>query len=225
MTRSTAFLKQIAGGWRSTLAALVLCVAGGMGVAARADEIIRTEISVEFPINEWHVKPDFSENSRNLKAITDLLEAVKADSMLVVDELSFYGAASPDGGNRINNPLSEKRMNSLRKWVMERSDLPDSIVTSRRSEVPWNTFRKMLSESDWEWAGRVLEVINEGDDNNSATVNRRLLNLRYMDAGRVWRKLCRDYFPRLRMAYVVFVSVRRVVPEPEPPVEELPGAW
>lgn len=223
MTRSTAFLKQIAGGWRSTLAALVLCVAGGMGVAARADEIIRTEISVEFPINEWHVKPDFSENSRNLKAITDLLEAVKADSMLVVDELSFYGAASPDGGNRINNPLSEKRMNSLRKWVMERSDLPDSIVTSRRSEVPWNTFRKMLSESDWEWAGRVLEVINEGDDNNSATVNRRLLNLRYMDAGRVWRKLCRDYFPRLRMAYVVFVSVRRVVPEPEPPVEELPA--
>lgn len=223
MTRSTAFLKQIAGGWRSTLAALVLCVAGGMGVAARADEIIRTEISVEFPINQWHVKPDFSENSRNLKAITDLLEAVKADSMLVVDELSFYGAASPDGGNRINNPLSEKRMNSLRKWVMERSDLPDSIVTSRRSEVPWNTFRKMLSESDWEWAGRVLEVINEGDDNNSATVNRRLLNLRYMDAGRVWRKLCRDYFPRLRMAYVVFVSVRRIAPEPEPPVEELPA--
>lgn len=221
MTRSIYPLKQIARRWRAALASLLLLPTGGWGAAAHADETLRTEISVEFPINEWHVRPDFSENSRNLKAITDLLEAVEADSALVIDELSFYGAASPDGGNRINNPLSEKRMNSLRKWVMERSDLPDSIVTSRRGEVPWATFRQMLSRSDWEWAGRVLEVINEGDDSDAATVDRRLLNLRYMDAGRVWRKLCRDYFPRLRMAYVVFVNVRRAAPEPV--VEELPA--
>ncbi len=221
MTLSIFANRQNHRGWRSALAAVSLLLCGGFGVGARADETFRKEISVEFPINEWHIRPDFSDNSKNLKAITDLLEAVEADSALVIDELSFYGAASPDGGNRINNPLSEKRMNSLRGWVMERADLPDSVVTSRRSEVPWGTFREMLAASDWTWRDRVLEVINEGDDADAATVNRRLLNLRYMDAGRVWRVLCRDYFPRLRMAYVVFVSVRRVEPEPLPVVEEI----
>lgn len=215
-------MKQIVGSWRAALAFVALCVAGGAGFSAQADEVYRTEISVEFPINEWHIKPDFSENSKNLKAITDLLETVESDSTLIIDELSFYGAASPDGGNRINNPLSEKRMNALRSWVMEQTTLPDSIVTSRRSEVPWNTFREMLSKSDWQWAGRVLEVINEGNDSDAATVDRRLKNLRYMDAGRVWRVLCRDYFPRLRMAYVVFVNVRRVESEPAVEAVEAP---
>ncbi len=208
--------------WRAALTLLLAAITGAWGHDARADVVERVEISVEFPINEWRVRPDFSENSKNLQAITDLIDKAESDPDLRIDEVSFYGAASPDGGNRINNPLSEKRMNSLRDWVMGKASLPDSLVASRRSEVPWGTFRSMLADSDWPWAGRVLEIINEGSDSNSADVDRRLLNLRYMDAGRVWRMLCRDFFPRLRMACVVVVSVRHMEPEPVVEVAEGP---
>ncbi len=189
-----------------------------------ADEPVKAEIHVDFPINEYRIVRDYSNNAHNLRVIEILLDEVAADSTLELLEVSFRGSASPDGGQLLNTSLAAKRVESLRSWVMQRGNLPDSILGSVESTIPWEAFREMLRMSDWEDAPNVLAVIALGDDDDPAAVDRRMRQLRAMDGGRVWRTLASDYFPRLRLAYVVFLKLRQIETHEEtfePDEEEL----
>lgn len=66
----------------------------------------------------------------------------------------------------------------------------------------------------------MLEIINQGDDNNAADVNRRLALLRTHNSGRTWRLLAGEFFPRLRLASMT-VERMQTIPQrsPEPVFE------
>lgn len=187
-----------------------------------AEEPVKAEIQIDFPINEYRIVRDYSNNAHNLRVIELLFEEVAADSTLELMEVSFRGSASPDGGQALNSSLAASRVESLRRWVVERGNLPDSIIGSVESTIPWEAFREMLRESDWSLAPDILAIIALGDDSDPAAVDLRLRKLRSLDGGRAWRVLASDYFPRLRLAYVVFLKLRYVGPEePEAIVEEV----
>lgn len=195
---------------------------GGVDVecqAAEQVETLRREVSIDFKINRWEIDPAFSENSRNLDEIVRLLTEVSGDTTVTVESVTVWGAASPDGGLKLNNRLSGRRMASLRDYVAECAQLPDSVVAEGESAIPWETFRTLVADTTFHQSDEVLRIIGEGSDENAADVDRRLRNLRYMDAGRVWRILARDIFPKLRKAYVVVVRLRKyevTEPQPEP---------
>ncbi len=168
---------------------------------------LRTEISVDFDINRWNIDCGLASNSEALAEIKRQLVEIAGDTSLVVESVTVRGAASPDGGTRLNNELSRRRMESLMEYVNRETGLPDSLLASGVAVIPWDTFRALVSRGGYPWQEAVLEVIGEGDDDSPADVNRRLRALKRMESGRVWHILAKEVFPGMRKAYVIIIKV------------------
>lgn len=183
-------------------------------------ELQPVQIDIDFVINRSDINPAFSDNAGSISAMDSLFNETSSDSTISIRNVSFRGAASPDGGLNLNRVLSERRMNSLKNFVSGRYALPDSVISAQGSEIPWNTFRSLVATTPFAGSERVLEIINQGDDNNAADVNRRLALLRTHNSGRTWRLLAGEFFPRLRLASMT-VERMQTIPQrsPEPVFE------
>ncbi len=178
-------------------------------------ELQPVQIDIDFVINRSDINPAFSDNAGSISAMDSLFNESSSDSTISIRSVSFRGAASPDGGLNLNRALSERRMNSLKNFVSGRYALPDSVLSAQGSEIPWNTFRSLVATTPFAGSERVLEIINQGDDNNAADVNRRLALLRTHNSGRTWRLLAGEFFPRLRLASMT-VERLQTIPRPTP---------
>ena len=178
-------------------------------------ELQSVQIDIDFVINRSDINPAFSDNAGSISAMDSLFNESSSDSTISIRSVSFRGAASPDGGLNLNRALSERRMNSLKNFVIGRYALPDSVLSAQGSEIPWNTFRSLVATTPFAGSERVLEIINQGDDNNAADVNRRLALLRTHNSGRTWRLLAGEFFPRLRLASMT-VERLQTIPRPTP---------
>ena len=146
-------------------------VTSGSDYVAAADispdsvmELQSVQIDIDFVINRSDINPAFSDNAGSISAMDSLFNESSSDSTISIRSVSFRGAASPDGGLNLNRALSERRMNSLKNFVIGRYALPDSVLSAQGSEIPWNTFRSLVATTPFAGSERVLEIINQGDD-------------------------------------------------------------
>lgn len=114
---------------------------------------LRTEISVDFDINRWNIDCGLASNAEALAEIKRQLVEIAGDTSLVVESVTVRGAASPDGGTRLNNELSRRRMESLMEYVNRETGLPDSLLASGVAVIPWDTFRALVSRGGYPWRG------------------------------------------------------------------------
>ncbi|MDE6360824.1 MAG: DUF3575 domain-containing protein [Muribaculaceae bacterium] len=176
---------------------------------------LRSEVSVDFEINRWDIDSRIADNAASLEEMRRRLSEIVADGAMGVESVTVRGAASPDGGTRLNNDLSRRRMESMLEYIHRQTDIPDSLVIQGESVIPWHTFRSLVSDGDYPWKDAVLEVIGEGSDDSPADVDRRLHRLKRLASGRVWHQLAREIFPRMRKAYVIIVELAPVSPPEE----------
>src|SRR5699024_1301676 len=68
--------------------------------------------------------------------------------------------ASPEGVNRLNEVLSERRADSLKSYIVRHAGIPDSVVTVRGEGIAWGILRRMVAESDMLYKGEVLHILD-----------------------------------------------------------------
>lgn len=203
-------------GIRITPVLLVLFIVAAVSPVWARPATERLERSVDFVINSDVIMPGYADNARALAEITAFVQACRDDSTMTVEEVSLWGAASPDGGLPLNDGLSVRRSEALRRYIVEQCGVSESIITVRPSVIPWDTFRRLVSDMNIAGAGDILDIINDGDDSDAANVARRLGRLRRHDGGRTWSVLAAEVFPKLRKAYIVAVRLSAPAPVPEP---------
>lgn len=194
----------------------------------------RKEVSVIFRVGNGTVDESFEDNAERLSEIIAFLKEVENDSTLHLVDVSFCGQASPEGTIAINRKLAAQRVASLERYVRGRVTIPDSVITRCEGFIAWERLAKLVEKSDMPHKDEALDVLRNVPEftYNSRGVladsrKKHLMDLQY---GRTWNYMAKHFFPKVRHASAVFVTVWKkpepavvpepvVVPEPEPEPE------
>ena len=179
----------------------------------------RTEICVDFRVNSTMVDSAYSDNAVRMLEIIDFLRNIRQDSTINIVEVSFCGAASPEGSDQLNRKLAQGRMATLEKIIRQEVEIPDSLITRNDNHIPWHYLISMVKDSELSHKDELLEILTDESTN-------RITKIQQLDGGRIWQQIKRQYFARMRNACAVIVTYRKElvpvqIPEilPEPVVE------
>lgn len=70
----------------------------------------RTEICVYFRVNRTDIDSAYLDNANRIREIITTLQNIRQDSTINIVEVSFCGAASPEGSYQLNRKLAHGRL-------------------------------------------------------------------------------------------------------------------
>ncbi len=184
-----------------------------------------TEVLVDFRVNSTHIDTDYKNNSERIANLISFLQRIQADSTARIVNVSFRGAASPEGSYQLNRMLAKGRMQSLERLVRSKVDIPDNIITYDDSYIPWEYLAEKIQESDISHKEDILSIIGEKSEivnySNGKSIDSRIPKLQKLDDGKVWKEMLRRFFSPMRNACVVFITLKaETLPKLEPIVTE-----
>lgn len=139
---------------------------------------LSTSYNIEFRKNRWEIDTNFSLNGKELSAIRRNISQILENSEYVMDSILITASGSPDGKLSVNERVSAKRGEAIRKYV---SDYVAYHKDSVKRGV-WNinaddSYREEESETENFYVGniRVAAVPEDWDALYSLVVNDTLL--------------------------------------------------
>ncbi|MCM1354982.1 MAG: DUF3575 domain-containing protein [Staphylococcus sp.] len=187
---------------------------------------------VDFRANVTRIDPGYSSNATRIEQIISLINNLDTDTTQTVTSVLFCGTASPEGSYDLNRHLAAERLASLERFIRERVNIPDSIISRDDCYIPWEYLRQRVAESDLPYKEAVVSIIDEepvlvNAPWNGQPVDRRIVRLRQLDNARVWDELYHLYFDKMRNASVVVTTYREdkkeeIIPVTPPEQPALP---
>lgn len=102
---------------------------------------------ITFVVDKWEVKPDYMNNRRELRKITDTLDVMVADPNVSVRQVKIHGWASPESPYEHNKMLAENRAKSLTTYVSKLYNLPASVFApAEATPENWIGLRMAVEE-------------------------------------------------------------------------------
>ncbi|MBQ7349762.1 MAG: DUF3575 domain-containing protein, partial [Bacteroides sp.] len=86
-----------------------------MGLHSLSAQEKHTEICVDFRVGSMHLDATFNHNNERISEIISFIESIRKDTTSVLVEVSFCGAASPEGSHQLNKKLAHGRVLALEK--------------------------------------------------------------------------------------------------------------
>ena len=108
----------------------------GVGIAHSQER--HTEICIDFRVNSIVIDSAYSDNAAHMQEMLEFLRTIRQDSTINIIEVSFCGAASPEGSYQLNRKLAQGRLSALEKFIRSEVDIPDSLITHNDSYIPWD---------------------------------------------------------------------------------------
>lgn len=183
----------------------------------------RTEFLVDFRVNSTVIDSTYSDNAVRMQGIIDFLHNICRDSTINIVEVSFCGAASPEGSDQLNRRLARGRLTALENLVRKEVDIPDSLITRNDSYIPWNYLKKQIEDSDIIRTDEVIAILNESSllvdyHYPNLHIDSRIVKLQKLDNGKVWQQINKLFFGQMRNASVVFITYKRELPAVQEPI-------
>ena len=80
---------------------------------------LSTSYNIEFRKNRWEIDPDYSLNGKELSSIRRNISQILGNSEYVMDSILITASGSPDGRLGVNEKVSFKRGEAIRKYVSD----------------------------------------------------------------------------------------------------------
>ena len=183
----------------------------------------RTEICVDFRVNSTVIDSAYSDNAVRMREIIDFLEAIRRDSTINIVEVSFCGAASPEGSDQLNRRLAQGRLTALERLVRKEVDIPDSLITHNDSYIPWDYLKSQIEDSELLHKDEVIAILEEEArlvdyHYPNLHIDSRVVKLQKLDNGKVWQQMNKLFFGQMRNASVVFITYKKELPAVQEPI-------
>lgn len=197
---------------------------------AAAQENDKKEVCIGFRVGSSFLDPKFGNNEASLNDVIQFLNEVRNDTTIELTQVTFCGSASPEGGNKLNRNLAKRRCANMEQYVRQRIQLPDEVVKRQEWSDAWQKLAIYVENSDMPNKKEVLHELLETPEYTynkyGALVDSRKKRLMDMNYGRTWNYMLDKFFPSVRNASAILVTIRKKnepAPEPEPqPVPEEP---
>ena len=196
---------------------------------AAAQENDKKEVCIGFRVGSSLLDPKFGNNEANLNDVIQFLNEVRNDTTIELTQVTFCGSASPEGGNKLNRKLAQRRCANMEQYVRQRIQLPDALVKRQDWSDVWQKLAIYVENSDMPNKKEVLHELLETPEYTynkyGALVDSRKKRLMDMNYGRTWNYMLDKFFPSVRNASAILVTIRKKnepapEPQPEPVVEE-----
>ena len=186
-----------------------------------------TKISVDFRVNTAIIDSTYSNNAKQLKELGEFLQTINEDSTIVIKDVSFSGAASPEGSDQLNRRLARERMRTLEELVRREINIPDSIIHRHDNYISWNELKEFISNSDIKNKEEILAILNEESElvsyyNTENHIDSRIVKIQKLNRGKTWRQMNNLYFAQMRNANVEFVTYKKEIKPASAPEPLLP---
>ena len=197
---------------------------------AAAQENDKKEVCIGFRVGSSLLDPKFENNEANLNDVIQFLNEVRNDTTIELTQVTFCGSASPEGGNKLNRNLAKRRCANMEQYVRQRIMLPEDIIKRQEWSDAWQKLAIYVENSDMPNKKEVLHELLETPEYTynkyGALVDSRKKRLMDMNYGRTWNYMLDKFFPSVRNASAILVTIRKKnepapEPQPEPVVEEL----
>lgn len=189
--------------------AVVLMILSIFCVCAQTE---RTELRIDFRVNRSDIDTTYMDNARQFQNIISYFNDLNADSLAMVQSVTFCGTASPEGSYQLNKRLAGKRLKTLEELVLSNVSIPDSLISRNDEYISWEYLSELVTGSDLEHKDAILEVINGKwrlvDFPGGRHIDSRVLALQHLYNGKPWKELLKTYFPRMRNAAAVLITFR-----------------
>ncbi len=147
-------------------------------------------------------------SSQSIKDFQAALDEIKNNDRKTLTGTEVIAYASPDGGEKLNAKLSDRRSQSADKAfekVTKGKDVAETTVLSKGQD--WEGFQDLVSKSDIEDRDLILRVLNMYSD--PAVREREIKNL-----SEVYTSLKKGVLPELRRArFIANVEYKNYTPE------------
>ena len=193
----------------------------GVGIAHSQER--HTEICIDFRVNSTVIDSAYSDNAARMQEMVEFLRTIHQDSTINIIEVSFCGAASPEGSYQLNRKLAQGRLSALEKFIRSEVDIPDSLITYNDSYIPWDYLKSQIEDSGLIRKDEVIAILEEEarlvDYHHPNThIDNRVVKLRALEGGKVWQQMHNLFFDRMRNDCAVFVTYKKELPPVQEPI-------
>ena len=166
-------------------------------IHVKKDRKLHGSAYVTFVVNKWEMKPDYMDNRRELRKITDTLDVMASDANVSVKEIKIHGFASPESPYEHNEMLAKNRAQSLTNWLKQQYKLPANVFApAEATPENWEGLRKAVVEADEAMLPHKQEILAIIDDGSLPPDPKEWrIKIRYQDE---YRYLLREVYPGLR---------------------------
>ncbi len=163
----------------------------------KKDRSLHGTAYITFVVDRWEMKPDYMDNRRELRKITDTLDVMVADPNVSVRQVKIHGWASPESPYEHNRMLATNRAKSLTDYVSRLYNLPASVFApAEATPENWIGLRKAVVEMGTDILPHKQEILAIIDDTSLEPDPKEWrIKLRYPDE---YKYLLREVYPGLR---------------------------
>ncbi|MGL4851892.1 MAG: tetratricopeptide repeat protein [Phocaeicola sp.] len=155
---------------------------------------------LDFPVNQTVIHPTYRKNPAELAAIHQTIDRVKERTDLKITEIVITGHASPEGSYSNNSRLAIGRAESLKRYIIEKYNLPTHEIKAQAVPEDWEGLRNYVTQSESLNIPEILEVIDHPVWDYDTKDNQ----LKKIKGGKVYAELLNECYPALRRSdYVV----------------------
>lgn len=162
-------------------------------------------ITILFPISSHTIDPDFQDNVRSLERLTSVINTINNSSDSRISGVLIVGYASPEGDSRFNASLAERRVVSLRDYLVQTTDVTSDSFEMINGGIDWFGLRQLVEESNMSYKKEVLDVINDVPVWDSKKGQGRKGELMRLKGGEPYRYMLQNFFPQLRSGTCITV--------------------
>ena len=120
---------------------------------------------INFVVNRWEMKPDYMDNRRELRKITDTLDVMTADPNIAVKQIKIHGWASPESPYEHNRMLATNRAQSLTDYVRQTYRLPANVFApAEATPENWIGLREAVEQASLDVLPHRAEILAIIDD-------------------------------------------------------------
>lgn len=194
---------------------LLLIVCGILWfLPGKAQEAVDS-MRIYYVVGHREVDPSFRNNrvelNRFMKAVRSLMQEN------AVERIIIRSGASPDGYDRANELLSERRADSLAAYIVRHTSVPADLIEKQGVGIAWDMLRRQVDTSDMRYREEVLHVLDNTPvfvfDARGRVVDGRKKRLMDLYGGRPYKYMLKVFFPDLRSSIgVTLYTTKQVAP-------------
>lgn len=156
-----------------------------------------TEVFIDFKVNQFTIQPELMNNKMELDKLNKALEQVQTDKNLTVNQIDIIGYASPEGNVSVNENLSKRRAEELKKYLSTQAYFPAEVYQVKYGGENWTGLEVQIENSSFENKKEVQNILQ-----NTPEVAMRKELLKKMNNGKTYRYMLTEFYPKLRKTVV-----------------------
>ena len=182
---------------KSLVISVLALVAGAISVSAQQ---LSDSVAVYFRQGESVFERDFRDNGTRLDDFIARVQLSQDLSHLKIWRVEYVASASPEGTEKINAGLAQKRASVLTSLLHSRLEFPDSLVHLRAITEDWEGLAaRVKDDQNVPHRKEALKIIQKENSD-------RKQKLQKLAGGNTWNYLLRTHFPDLRSFRVYIYS-------------------